>query len=549
MDIKQLSSSIVGKDAIVETPYGERILTYCDYTASGRALDFIESYMATVKQTYANTHTKNSYMGMQTSHYLETAIDSIKRALNISDDYAIFFVGSGSTGAIQRLTQILGIYESPPTGKVRGQLSEKCKRALPVVFTGPYEHHSNILFWQEGLSEVVSVDLNEQGRIDLADLEKKVSDPKYHGRKKIGAFSAASNVTGIITPVAEVTAILHRHNCLVFFDYAASAPYVDMKLLHDDGTWLHGIYFSPHKYLGGPESTGILVMHKSIYDTSLAPTCPGGGTVRYVHREGYTFLEDIEARENGGTPAIVQIIRAAAAIAVKEQVGYDLIHTVEEGYVKKAFERLLKEPNVEIIGPQTPDNRLSILSFNIKFGKYYLHPGFVSVLLSDLFGIQIRAGCSCAGPYGHALLGIDDTKAETLKMLVEQGYEAIRPGWARLNFHYTLSEVEVDYILEAISFIAHYGLVFLSEYTLDTSHIVWQHKNYSHRLKAFDVSDLLDANQRVGRSHKRCQSEQLSACFNDYLTFAHLEKDRIKCDYQLRVYELEQDKTLTWFYV
>lgn len=549
MNVNQLSSAIVGKNTIVQTPYGERVLTYCDYTASGRALDFIESYVATIKQTYANTHTRNSYMGMQTSHYLETAINSIRDALNIGDDYAIFFVGSGSTGAIQRLTQILGIYESPPTGKVRGPLPEQHKAQLPVVFTGPYEHHSNILFWQEGLAEVVSIDLNEQGRIDLADLEKKVSDSKYQGRKKIGAFSAASNVTGIITPVAEVAAILHRHDCLVFFDYAASAPYVDMKLVHADGTWLHGIYFSPHKYLGGPESSGVLVMHKSLYDAGLAPTCPGGGTVRYVHRAGYTFLEDIEERENGGTPAIVQIMRAAAAIAVKEQVGTDVIHAIEAAYVKRAFEHLLKEPNVEIIGPQTPDNRLSILSFNIKFGKYYLHPGFVSVLLSDLFGIQVRAGCSCAGPYGHALLGIDDIKAQTLKSLVEEGYEAIRPGWARLNFHYTLSDLEVDYILKAISFVAHYGLIFLSEYQLDTAHIIWQHKHYAHRLKAFDTNDLLNANHSATGTHKKCAPERLSTCFNEYLAFAHREKERIKCDYQPDVYELKQAKPLTWFYV
>jgi selenocysteine lyase/cysteine desulfurase len=288
----------------------------------------------------------------------------------------------------------------------------------PVVFVGPYEHHSNEISWRENLATVVEVRLDEDGGIDLAHLEELLQDPRYQGRQRIGSFSSASNVTGMRTPVHEIAALLHRYDAIACFDYAASAPYVEIDMNPPAGRYegdasLDAVFISPHKFLGGPGATGTLVFNKRIYRRDLPPSVSGGGTVEYVGPSCQDFIERIEEREKAGTPGVLQILKAGMAFQIKDRIGTEAIEEREAELLNRTFDRWRDNPNIEILGNQDPSKRVSIVSFNLKDhrGKY-LHPKFVTTLLNDLFGIQSRAGCSCAGPYGHRLLDIDLEKSE-----------------------------------------------------------------------------------------------------------------------------------------
>ena len=473
---------MIGVDAPFCTPFGERLMTYCDYTASGRALLFIEKYLMRLQRNYANTHTEDDMTGRSMTQLLEEAEQQIKDAVGADKDDRIICVGTGATGAITKLQQILGTYLPPAT---RAQIEasadrdlDKIKARAPVVFLGPYEHHSNEISWRDGLCEVVELDLDDNGHADMRQLEELLQKDAYKDRLKIGTFSAASNVTGLMSHTRELARMMHQYDGLAFFDYAASAPYVDIDMHPDDDPdgYYDAVFMSPHKFLGGPGSSGVLVFNKSIYKPELNPTVSGGGTVSYVARHDHDFIDDIEEREKAGTPGVLQILRAALCFAVKEQISVNNIHEREQSWLKRAFAAWQAHPRIEILGDQNPENRVGIVSFNIKTasGKY-LHPKFVTVLLNDLFGIQSRAGCSCAGPYGHQLLGIDENTSEQYRALIDQGYHGIKPGWCRVSFHYVMDEADIQYIIDCVRFIADNGTDFLPWYKFCLKQACWEH--------------------------------------------------------------------------
>ncbi|MFP4153602.1 MAG: aminotransferase class V-fold PLP-dependent enzyme [Alkalispirochaeta sp.] len=487
---------IFGRNATILTPYGERFLTYADYTASGRGLYFIEKYLQYLLEQYANTHTEDDSTGRLTSGRLAAAQGLIKERLNAGDDYYLISTGSGATSAILRLQQILGIYIPPVTrerlglSRSDGTPPEELK-SYPVVFVGPYEHHSNEISWREGLAEVVEVDLGPDGALSLDDLEAKLSDPRWKGREKIGSFSAASNVTGIRTDVYAVARTLHRHGARAFFDYSAAAPYVRIDLSPDEENYLDGVFFSPHKYLGGPGAGGILVIHKSVYRRDLPPTVSGGGTVRFVSAERQEYLENVEAREQAGTPGILQTIRAALALDLQHDLGIDAIAEREGAFLSRVYRRFAEVSGIEPIVPESSGERLAIFSFNIRYRDAYLHPRFVVRLLNDLFGIQSRAGCSCAGPYGHRLLGIDPVTSDEYYRLIHEGREGIKPGWVRLNFHYLMTDDEFEFLCDAIEFVARHGRFFLQEYRFDPVGGAWTHRDEADEVDGFGIGEAL----------------------------------------------------------
>jgi selenocysteine lyase/cysteine desulfurase len=483
--IELIRHSVVGADEAVAGPFGVRRVTYADYTASGRSLSFIEDYLREqVLPLYANTHTESSGTGRQTTRFREDARDIIRRALGASrDEHAVIFCGSGSTAAVDKLIGILNL-RIPADLDARYDLSAQIPlQERPVVFIGPYEHHSNELPWRESIADVVTIREDADGRIDLGHLADELE--RYAERPlRIGSFSAASNVTGIKSDTRAISVQLHRHGALALWDYAAAAPYVALRMAparpDEDGDaanaaldYKDAVFISPHKYIGGPGTPGLLVVRRALLTNSV-PAVPGGGTVAYVNAEEHVYLTAAEQREEGGTPAIIESIRAGLVFGLKEAVGAEAIRQREEDFIARALARWRAVPGLEVLGsPDLP--RLSIVSFVIRHGSRYLHHDYVVALLNDLFGIQSRGGCSCAGPYGHRLLGIDVETSHEFEREISRGCEGIKPGWVRVNFNYFIDEAVFEYILDAVELVAREGWRLLPHYRLDPGSGRWRH--------------------------------------------------------------------------
>ena len=532
LDFEFLRSQVIGADAPMTTPFGERLMVYADYTASGRCLGLVEKYLQNIQRNYANTHTEDDISGRSMTHLLEQAEHSIKQSVNAGPDGRIISVGSGATGAIDKLQQIIGVALPPATrlnltrmmegalgDEADARFSRYIREHQPVVFVGPYEHHSNEISWREGLATVVEVRLDADGGIDLGHLETLLQDPAYQGRMRIGSFSAASNVTGMRTAVHEIAVLLHEHGAIACFDYAASAPYVEIDMNPPPGKYggdasLDAVFISPHKFLGGPGSTGVLVFNQRIYHPELPPSVSAGGTVDYVGPESQDFIKDIEEREKAGTPGVLQILKAGLAFQIKDAIGVEAIEQRERELLLQAFDRWRDNPNIEILGNPDPQRRISIVSFNLKDHRgRYLHPKFVTTLLNDLFGIQSRAGCSCAGPYGHRLLDIDFEKSEQYRQWINKGFCGIKPGWCRVSLHYVMDDAEIDYILDAVEFVAEQGHLFMSLYDFDLHSGAWTHKAVCVCLEPFSLEAALECSGYQSRALSPGARRHLYAAF------------------------------------
>jgi selenocysteine lyase/cysteine desulfurase len=504
---------VIGRDLAFRTPFGLRNIFYADYTASGRGLGFIERRLLEIQRSYANTHTEDDYSGKRLTSLLKQAEKKIKDYVNAGDRGKIIPVGSGSTGALQKLQEIIGVYIPPLTRERLGESGAaapgkgdagrgRSDGRRPVVFIGPYEHHTNELMWREAFAEVVVVNLASGGGLDLRDLERRLGDRRYAGRVKFGSFSAGSNITGVRTPVYEVARICHRHQTPVFFDFAAVAPYAELDMNRNAESYFDAVFFSPHKFLGGPGSSGVLVLREELYRKDLPPTTAGGGTVVYVGFDRQDYAEDIETREMAGTPPILQTIKAALAMEVRERIGLRTIERIEKQNLAFFLRRLSEIDNIQLVGRYDDADLTPIVSFNIRHKDGILHPKFVTRLLNDLFGIQSRAGCSCAGPYGHVLLGIDEKTSHRFRGLILRGLLGIKPGWVRVNVHYTFTKSDVDFLARAVAFAARHGQAFLHRYAFDFATGEWRPLDFSEPEPELDL-DTGEEGQSVDLSRIR----------------------------------------------
>ncbi len=453
--------NIIGQNQMIKTPYHDSIrILYADWTASGRMYQPIEERM--LKDFFpfvANTHTDTSHTGSTMTYAYHKAQQIIKKHVNASSNDVLISSNSGMTGVVNKLQRILGlrIHESfKECIKLR-------KEDRPIIFVSHMEHHSNQTTWIETIADVVIIPPNKDGLVSIKNLEELILQ-YTHRKNKIVAITSCSNVTGIITPYLEIAELIHQYGGLCFVDFACSAPYVSIDMHPNDkgGRYLDAIYFSCHKFLGGPGTTGVLLFNRRLYNNSV-PDHPGGGTVLWTNPWGeHNYVNDIEEREDGGTPAFLQTIKAAMCIRLKEEMNIENIIKREEEILNVIWEALESIPNLYILAGEHK-KRLGVVSFYIDD----LHYNLGVKLLNDRFGIQTRGGCSCAGTYGHYLLNVTPQISRKITNEIDQGNCSNKPGWIRMSIHPTHTNQEIEYILDAIKELAEHHLKWSREYTID----------------------------------------------------------------------------------
>lgn len=453
--VESLRAGIIGEGAKFDTPFGTQELLYADYVASGRALRQVEEFVMTrVLPFYANSHTEASHCGMTMTRMREEARATIGRLVNADEECHVIFAGSGATAGINRIVRLLRIGERVRSGK------------KVAVLIGPYEHHSNILPWRESGATVIAIPELPEGGIDLAALDRALCNARG-ADLIVGSFSAASNVTGIITDPDPVTRLLKSHDALAIWDYAGGGPYLPMDMSPAPDCRKDAIVLSPHKFPGGPGASGLAVIRDTIVDRD-TPTAPGGGTVSFVSPWRHTYSPNVEAREEAGTPNVVGDIRAALVMLVKDAVGSDTILNRDAELRDRALRRLSAHENITVLGRLNAVESLPIFSFQVSDAEGApIHQQLFTRMLSDVHGVQTRGGCACAGPYAHALLGLDETGSETLFHRLEAGHELEKPGWVRMNLSYLHSDAQAERILDAILDLADRTHEFIRHYDCD----------------------------------------------------------------------------------
>jgi selenocysteine lyase/cysteine desulfurase len=465
---QQFRKNIIGIDAYFESPYGKKKIIYADWTASGRLYRPIEEKILNkIGPFVANTHTETSITGSAMTHAYHDARAIIKEHVNASSDDVLITVGTGMTGAINKFQRILGL-------KLCENLKDNTvvpEEKRPIIFVSHMEHHSNQTSWLETIANVEVIPSNEEGLPCLKKLEVLLD--KYKSVPiKIAAITGCSNVTGIRTNYHDVAKVMHQNNGLCFVDFACSAPYVNIDMHpKNEEEYLDAITFSPHKFLGGPGSSGVLIFNKKLYK-NLVPDNPGGGTVSYTNPWGdHDYIDDIETREDGGTPGFLQVIRVALSIQLKEDMGVQNILKREHEINNMVFDRLSNVDNLTILAPKHRD-RLGVFSFFIEAVHYNL----IVKLLNDCFGIQTRGGCSCAGTYGHYLLHVDQLTSKAIEEKILEGCLMERPGWIRMSIHPTMTNDEISFICDAIEEVAKNYKAWSADYEYNAIKNEYTHK-------------------------------------------------------------------------
>jgi len=464
--------NIIGIDEVIDTPYGVMPLVYTDWTASGRLYAPIEKRLTEDFAPYvANTHTKTSTCGSIMTTAYEEARDIIKKHVHANENDVLIMTGHGMTGAVNKLQRILGL-------KIHEKFRDKIQipsHEKPIIFVTHMEHHSNQTSWLETIADVEIIPYKNEKEIDFEAFEQLIQ--RYDNRPlKIASVTACSNVTGLTTDYHKIAGLIHQYNGYCFVDFACSAPYVNIDMHPNKEEQLDAIFFSPHKFLGGPGTSGVLIFNKKLYQNQI-PDHPGGGTVVWTNPwKEHQYFDCIEAREDGGTPGFLQTIKTALAIKLKEKMGVKNILKREHEILEILLPAMQNIEGVEVLAGKFYD-RLGVISFNIKD----LHYDLGVKILNDRFGIQTRGGCSCAGTYGHILLGINKEKSKEIIRKIEKGEGQEKPGWIRLSIHPTTSNHEVAYIIKAINELAKNKGKWAEDYRLEKG--VFKHKTYRNEEK------------------------------------------------------------------
>ncbi|RKS03438.1 aminotransferase class V-fold PLP-dependent enzyme [Flavobacterium sp. 102] len=468
---QQFRQNIIGIDQEFESPFGKKKIIYTDWTASGRLYRPIEEKLMNEFGPFvANTHTETTISGTAMTMAYHEARHIIKKHVNANDNDVLINDGTGMTGVVNKFQRILGL-KIPENLKAFTDIPAAIR---PIVFISHMEHHSNQTSWLETIADVVVIPANDEGLLCMNEFKALLE--KYKDRSfKIASITSCSNVTGIRTPYHEVAKLMHQNNGVCFVDFACSGPYVEIDMHPDDESYLDAIFFSPHKFLGGPGTSGVLIFNKNLYKNNV-PDCPGGGTVSWTNPWGeHKYIDNIEDREDGGTPGFLQVIKTALAIQLKEQMGVKNILGREHEIVEYVFAELNSIANIHILANQHQD-RLGVISFYVDD----LHFNLGVKLLNDRFGIQTRGGCSCAGTYGHFLLHVDQETSHDLVCQITSGDLIKKPGWIRMSIHPTTTSEEIQFVCESIKSLAQNHTVWAKDYEYNSKTNEFNHKNAKH---------------------------------------------------------------------
>jgi selenocysteine lyase/cysteine desulfurase len=465
---------IIGIEQTFQSPYGEKKIIYTDWTASGRLYRPIEEKLTNQFGPFvANTHTETTISGTAMTMAYHEARKIIKKHVNANANDVLITDGTGMTGVVNKFQRILGL-------RIAENLKEFASipdAIKPVVFISHMEHHSNQTSWLETIADVVVIPACEKGLLSLENLATLL---KVHENRvfKIASITSCSNVTGIITPYHEVAKLMHENNGVCFVDFACSGPYVKIDMHQDDQSYLDAIFFSPHKFLGGPGTSGVLIFNKNLYKNNV-PDCPGGGTVSWTNPWGeHKYIDNIEDREDGGTPGFLQVIKTALAVQLKDKMGIDNILNREHELLKIVFKNLESVKNLNILAPDEK-KRLGVFSFYIND----LHFNLGVKLLNDKFGIQTRGGCSCAGTYGHYLLHVDQEMSNDLVCQISSGDLIRKPGWMRMSIHPTTTNQEIEFVCNSIKELAKNFKEWQNDYQYNNQTNEFEHINQSDSTK------------------------------------------------------------------
>jgi len=464
---EKFRKNIVGIDTTFTTPYGEQKIIYTDWTASGRLYKPIEEKLLNEFGPFvANTHTETSVTGSVMTKAYHKAREVIKKHVNANENDVLITQGSGMTGVVNKFQRILGLRISDNL-KQYTNIPDQIK---PIVFITHMEHHSNQTSWLETIADVEIIPHDSEGLVCMNSFEKLIL--KYKNRKiKIASVTACSNVTGLQPEIYEIAKIIHQNNGLCFVDFACSAPYVNIDMHKDEVSYFDAIFFSPHKFLGGPATSGVLIFNKNLYNNQ-TPDNPGGGTVSWTNPWGeHSYINDIEVREDGGTPAFLQTIKIALSINLKDEMGVANIQKREHEINQIVFNKLSNIENLHVLAGQHT-NRLGVFSFYID----NLHFNLGVKILNDKFGIQTRGGCSCAGTYGHYLLHVDKNKSHQLIDQITEGCLLDKPGWIRMSIHPTMTDNEVIFVCDNIIALAKNHEKWINDYHYDENSNEFKHK-------------------------------------------------------------------------
>ncbi|RLD27998.1 MAG: selenocysteine lyase [Bacteroidetes bacterium] len=478
---KPFRENIVGINQEFESPYGTQKIIYTDWTASGRLYRPTEEKILNEFGPYvANTHTETTESGTAMTMAYHKAKAIIKAHVNSNDDDVLIVSGSGMTSVVNKFQRILGL-KMPENLKEYTNIPDEIK---PVVFITHMEHHSNQTSWLETIAKVEIIPPGKNGLFSLENLKNLLEEYKNH-TLKIASISGGSNVTGIQVPCHDIAKLMHKYDGVCFVDYACAAPYIDIDMHpEDENAALDAIFFSPHKFLGGPGTSGVLIFNNKLYH-NMIPDCPGGGTVSWTNPWGeHKYIDDIEDREDGGTPGFLQAIKTALAIKLKEQMGVKNMLDREHEILETIFNELGSIENINILASKHQD-RLGVISFYIDD----LHFNLGVKLLNDRFGIQTRGGCSCAGTYGHYLLHVNHEMSDALTKEISIGDLIRKPGWIRMSIHPTTTNKEVDFVCESIKALAQNHVAWAGDYEYDKSTNEFTHKSFSTTPRKNKIND------------------------------------------------------------